>query len=689
MSRIAIMLVLALATHAIAAPTFVSPGPLARPHAMLEARCDACHVPYRGIPDDRCLRCHAPIADQVKVRNGLHGDLQGASCASCHPDHLGPAHALSPPVPARIAHDRFPLVGKHAAVACASCHPRGYVGTPTACVRCHVDRHQGALGSDCAACHSTTSFVPTIHPPGAHRTPMTGAHAPVACDGCHKRGRNLSGAVACATCHDRGHGGTDGPCEACHSTRSWAQLDFDHKFCSCILPGKHQTAPCLACHADFKFQSTPTTCAGCHERERKHDPLGACARCHTPRKWKPATFDHDRKPARFALTGQHATVGCDSCHTRPEVFRGTATECRACHAVPSHGEFGACDRCHTTRSFTPSSFSHATTSFPIDGRHAGVACASCHLKLPAAPITCASCHATPHSPKVSATCTQCHVTSGWKPSTITAATHATFGFPLVSKHASVACADCHANGQLTGLPTRCADCHADRRHRGRLGDRCERCHTPAGFTAPPDFAHARETGFALTVAHATAPCASCHGAGGLALVSRTTAPTCATCHVARIHGEQFGTRCEQCHSPTTFANVKPFEHATTDFPLERRHRTLQCTACHDTRVRRVVNSACVTCHGDPHRTANAFACEDCHRADRWRVIRFDHDRTDFPLTGRHVLAACGGCHTNPIWTGVSGECLACHARDRPNTRDHLLRSECAECHTTRSWRTIK
>ena len=106
------------------------------------------------------------------------------------------------------------------------------------------------------------------------------------------------------------------------------------------------------------------------------------------------------------------------------------------------------------------------------------------------------------------------------------------------------------------------------------------------------------------------------------------------------------------------------------------------------RQRPAVHAACRTCHGDPHRGSNAFDCSDCHRADRWRIIRFDHDLTSYPLVGRHRIAACGGCHTNPTWTGVRSDCVACHALDRPRTQDHLTKLTCDDCHTPTSWRTV-
>ncbi|MBK7537411.1 MAG: hypothetical protein IPI49_18990 [Myxococcales bacterium] len=110
--------------------------------------------------------------------------------------------------------------------------------------------------------------------------------------------------------------------------------------------------------------------------------------------------------------------------------------------------------------------------------------------------------------------------------------------------------------------------------------------------------------------------------------------------------------------------------------------------CHDARQRPAVNPACRTCHGDPHRASNSFDCLDCHRSDRWRIIRFDHDLTSYPLVGGHRVASCGGCHSNPNWTGVRTDCVACHAFDRPQTADHPMEITCDDCHTATRWRAI-
>ena len=284
-------------------------------------------------------------------------------------------------------------------------------------------------------------------------------------------------------------------------------------------------------------------------------------------------------------------------------------------------------------------------------------------------------------------CTDCHIPNHWVPSTITAVLHADFGYPLLGAHMNTPCISCHAAGAYAGTPTACAQCHPDTRHAGRAGDRCDACHTEEAWKPVPSFDHAR-TGFPIDRGHARLGCVACHGADGKRLQALPAPRACLTCH-APPHGRQFGSDCMHCHSTAGFKPVPKFDHSKTDFPLELRHSELACLRCHDASKRPAVNPACRTCHGDPHRGGTQVECSDCHRPDRWRIIRFDHDVTGYPLTGRHRTTRCTDCHRNEQWLGVRSECLTCHAFDRPRTQDHLGKLACDDCHTTGSWRAVR
>jgi hypothetical protein len=686
----------------------VSPGPLSAAHHALESKCDACHVPFKGVPDVACLTCHTSTAQRIQAHRGPHAEFaqQGKRCASCHSDHKGEKHALSPAPASGFDHKKtgFVLDGAHASRPCASCHKPGpsgpvWAGLPMQCKGCHTDVHKGGFGDRCAACHDAKAWKPTVKTVAQHKLDMGGHHAGLKCESCHEGGQHLQASSQCGDCHAQPHGGTKAPCSTCHNPVDWKNATFKHDFCTCILPGKHQTASCLSCHPKFRFTPTEFECAGCHTKDRKHENLGACSRCHSALSWKAKSFDHNKaRPgyAPFVLDGKHLQVGCENCHKEQGKFRGAPRLCEGCHAVPKHGDFGACSKCHTTLGFATQKFSHDKTRFPLDGKHKAQACESCHTKFKPggwAPGSgaCSTCHADVHRGQFAGrSCADCHTTSGWKPSSIGAVEHGALGFELRGWHVQVSCARCHLDGQFRGTKTACADCHVDR-HRGKLGRDCAQCHLERGWRpVKPGFDH-KATGFVLEGAHDGVGCAQCHGLRRekLATVKQVS---CATCHTPR-HGPDFGTNCVKCHKVTTWTDVPSFDHAHTLFPLAERHRALPCVACHDVKKPRRSGgdpSTCRPCHGDPHRGRTQAECGDCHRADRWSLVRFDHDRTIFPLRGHHFTVPCRDCHTNDQFTGTRSECISCHRGDRRRAdaahMDHRANSfDCSECHKAFSW----
>ncbi len=87
-------------------------------------------------------------------------------------------------------------------------------------------------------------------------------------------------------------------------------------------------------------------------------------------------------------------------------------------------------------------------------------------------------------------------TSQW-----TAATHDRTNFPLIGKHRTVECRDCHVNLVFEGTPTSCEACHWERRQDDRyglrLGAHCADFHTPHEWkSVPPNkWDHVTDTGF--------------------------------------------------------------------------------------------------------------------------------------------------------------------------------------------------
>jgi hypothetical protein len=75
-------------------------------------------------------------------------------------------------------------------------------------------------------------------------------------------------------------------------------------------------------------------------------------------------------------------------------------------------------------------------------------------------------------------------------------------------------------------------------------------------------------------------------------------------------------------------------------------------------------------------------CAACHVAAGWKQVRFDHERTGFPLTGRHQQVTCQACHPGgDFQKPVARACAACH-RD---VHGGGMGSRCDRCHDTASF----
>ena len=568
--------VICVAVLLVAAPAVaqISPGPLAKPHASLEGalNCVKCHGGGKESMSSRCLDCHREIRWLIDQNRGFHARTPKANCASCHPDHVGVDFALikwPDGSSSTFNHARagWPLTGKHTTVTCAKCHTTqyqvspsatlgpqrttpGWVGLETNCVSCHEDVHKGTMKGTCEHCHVTSSFSSMNGKSFSHdetRYPLRGKHASVACKSCH---------VGYPTHID-----------------------------------KPAFGKCTSCHLDY--HRGQATIAGV---------AVDCASCHTVSGFTPATFtvaQHAR--TRYPLVGKHATVSCASCHDRRDargvrevVMRPAFARCESCHGDAAHGTQlvsrgagAACTSCHTVGGWKPSTFTvaqHASSKFPLTGRHASADCGSCHAAdrrfLPPLPpartlgtarvalhlteTTCEGCHRDPHGGRYHATvasaqgtCVSCHDTRAFHPSTIDVAAHSRFAFALDGAHRAAPCVACHTTMQ-----------------RASVGSSLKLAPAPA-------------KAITYTVAGAGASCATCH-----------TSP----------HGTQFASRsdagaCQSCHDLQAWAPASRFKHdANGGFDLGAAHERLACSRCHvptganGVRKWRGVPRNCEACH---------------------------------------------------------------------------------------------
>ena len=75
------------------------------------------------------------------------------------------------------------------------------------------------------------------------------------------------------------------------------------------------------------------------------------------------------------------------------------------------------------------------------------------------------------------------------------------------------------------------------------------------------------------------------------------------------------------------------------------------------------------------------------RPQDWTVE--SHDRTNFPLTGKHRTISCRECHINLVFEGTPTDCEVCHWQRRQDDRYSLrLGTRCSDCHTPQSWKKV-
>ena len=271
--------------------------------------------------------------------------------------------------------------------------------------------------------------------------------------------------------------------------------------------------------------------------------------------------------------------------------------------------------------------------------------------------------------------------------------HGETGFPLTGLHKKISdCAACHATknalerkkGQSYLLKgSGCADCHADP-HRGQMGTSCSRCHSTNVPFKQAAFDHGK-TSFPLNGAHRNLACAVCHtDKKGKDRVSSR----CSDCH-ADPHQPSLGKDCRGCHGENSWKTSR-FNHDRTRFPLRGKHGGLACVLCHgrETKSKKIAFANCADCHRqDPHRGRFGKDCQACHVVDGFKKVSFNHDKTLFPLTGKHIAVSCQKCHTkkNPDLTSgfkqLSTACSDCHA----DVHLGQFAGNCQACHSTRGF----
>jgi hypothetical protein len=270
-----------------------------------------------------------------------------------------------------------------------------------------------------------------------------------------------------------------------------------------------------------------------------------------------------------------------------------------------------CQTCHSTRAWTPATFDHSKTQFPLTGAHTSLLCAKCHTNpntFGGLSTTCVSCHQKPadHPANTGNNCSACHTTKDWSSATFD---HAAAGFPLTGGHANLLCAKCHTNpNTFSGLSTACSSCHskpAD--HPANTGNNCGACHTIKDWSSAT-FDHAA-AGFPLTGGHANLTCSKCHTNpntfGGLST-------DCISCHSKPAsHPSFYWSQCTKCHTISAFTPIS--YTASHTFPLNHGGAGKVCTQCHTTSFDVYT---CGKCHNpsriEGHAGRSVNNCASCH-----------------------------------------------------------------------------
>jgi len=248
----------------------------------------------------------------------------------------------------------------------------------------------------------------------------------------------------------------------------------------------------------------------------------------------------------------------------------------------------------------------------------------------------------------------------------------------------------HASSEVNGK--KCAECHAEHFGRDfkmvRFDDK--------------KFDH-NLAGYKLEGKHAEVKCTDCHktefiknktsqkkGDSYLGLGTE-----CISCH-QDFHQNTLSKNCTSCHDLNAFRPAPLFNHTKTKFALAGKHQTVSCEKCHKIeqqngqkfqRFTGVAFAACTDCHEDIHKNKFGNDCLKCHTVFSFREVKslgnFNHEKTNFPLRGKHVPVDCKKCHKTSVTQPVKhSKCVNCHKDYHEKQFQKNGNSpDCAECHS--------
>lgn len=210
------------------------------------------------------------------------------------------------------------------------------------------------------------------------------------------------------------------------------------------------------------------------------------------------------------------------------------------------------------------------------------------------------------------------------------------------------------------------------------------------------------TGYELKGKHLTRDCAKCHTATHIKDPEIRKKPNtylglsqeCISCHEDHHQGKM-SANCSNCHGYETFKGATGFDHDKSRYPLTGLHKKVACEKCHKSEMvngkltqifQGLAFANCNSCHTDVHKNKFGLDCKKCHTEESFHQVKgintFDHDKTNYKLTGKHLTVNCKNCHKISLTTPVKhGACSDCHADYHKKEFSLNGKSpDCSECH---------
>lgn len=304
--------------------------------------------------------------------------------------------------------------------------------------------------------------------------------------------------------------------------------------------------------------------------------------------------------------------------------------------------------------------------------------------------------------------------------------HIETGYSLTGKHKDVKCNQCHTKEFIVGeeirqwaqkytdfptldrtflgLSQECNVCHEDI-HKDDTSDKCQSCHNTTDWKQVRDTFDHDQARYILTGAHRTTECEKCHpplpnASKPVMQLTGLVFKNCIPCH-EDVHKDEVSDDCKSCHNTVDWKTAQDeFDHNRARFILTGAHKKVACEKCHDKtpeeteKVWTLTGMAfdnCSRCHKDVHKGSYGNTCETCHTTVDWKqdLKPFDHNKTDYPLKGKHSNLKCAACHTPESQGKLPkfGRCLDCHVdkHDGQFVR-RQDQGDCKACHTVNGFK---